>query len=155
MHDMLVTAVAVFAGLCAWVHPAGAGLLSGTGPVIAILGDDLFVGEAEGRISGSGTVRIQSRAKPEINCRGEFNSSSDVGGEGNLKCSDGAAATFLFERLGLRRGHGRGTSSRGRLTFTYGLNPSESMPYLKPPPGKVLRLGANEIQLVDAGDLRR
>ena len=140
----------VLAGLAGVANPARADFLSRTGPVIAILGGDLFLGEAEGRLGGSGTVWIQSRARPEVICRGSFSSSAELGGAGSMLCSDGVTATFRFTRLGLAHGHGTGNSSRGPLSFTYGLNPVESEPYLKAPPGKALRLGGNEVVLVDA-----
>jgi len=141
---------AVFTVCAAWINPAGADLFSSTGPVIAILAGDLFLGEAEGRIGGSGTVWIQSRSRPELSCRGQFTYSAELGGVGNMLCSDGATATFKFRRLGLLRGHGTGSSTRGPLSFTYGLSPVESEPYLKAPPGKTIRVGANNLLLVDA-----
>lgn len=148
MRRMLVTGVAAFAALAGWASPAGAGLFSATGPVIAILAGDLFLGEAEGNLDGSGTIRIQSRAKPDVTCRGQFTSSAELGGVGNMRCSDGTTATFQFQRLSLVRGYGTGNSSRGSMSFTYGLSANESKPYLKLPPGKALRLGGNDLVLV-------
>ena len=66
-----------------------------------------------------------------------------------MRCSDGASATFEFQRLSLRRGYGAGTSSRGALSFTYGLSAEESAPYLKLPPGKALSQDGN-LRLVGA-----
>jgi len=150
MRKLLITGSAVFAGLAGWVNPAGADLFSSTGPVIAILAGDLFLGEAEGRIGGSGTVWIQSRARPDVSCRGQFTYSAELGGAGSMQCSDGATATFQFRRLGILRGHGAGISTRGPLSFTYGLSPVESEQYLKAPPGKAIRVGEKELLLVDA-----
>ncbi len=123
--------VAVIAGLAGWANPAGAGIFSSTGPVIAILAGDLFVGEAEGHIGGSGTVWIQSQARPEVSCHGRFSYSAEHGGAGSMRCSDGNALTFQFQRLGLKRGHGTGISTRGPLSFTYGLSPAEAEPFLR------------------------
>ena len=150
MRKLLVTGIAAIAGFAGWANTAGAGLFSSTGPVIAILAGDLYRGEAEGQIGGSGTVWIQSRARPEMSCRGQFSYSAELGGAGNMLCSDGATATFRFQRLGLARGHGTGSSSRGPLSFTYGLSPVESGPYLKAPPGKTIRVGGKDLVLVDA-----
>lgn len=111
--------------------PAQAGLFSSTGPVIALVAGELFLGQAEGRLGGSGTLSIQSQARPEITCHGEFTYSSGRGDAGSLLCSDGATAIFKFQRLSLMRGHGTGTSSRGAMSFTYGLGAAESLPYLK------------------------
>jgi hypothetical protein len=150
MRRILVVGSAVFAGLAGWMNPAGAGLFSSTGPVIAILAGDLFLGEAEGQIGGSGTVWIQSRSRPDVTCRGQFSYSAVLGGAGDMLCSDGATATFRFQRLGLARGHGTGSSTLGPLSFTYGLSPVESEPYLKAPPGKAIRVGGKDLVLVDA-----
>ena len=125
------TSLAAFAGLAVWASSAGAGLFSTTGPVIAMLGGDLFLGEAEGRIGGSGTVRIQSRTSPEVTCRGHFSYNAESGGAGTMLCSDGASVTFRFLRLSITRGHGTGNSTRGPLAFTYGLSAAESEPYLR------------------------
>ena len=141
--------LAAFAGIAGWASPAGAGLFSITGPVIAILAGDLFLGEAEGNLGGSGTIRIQSRARPDVTCRGQFTFSIDFGDAGNMRCSDGATATFQFQRRSLVRGYGSGSSSRGSMSFTYGLSANESEPYLKLPPGKTLRLGGKDLVLVD------
>jgi phospholipid transport system substrate-binding protein len=151
MRSLLVTGIAAFAALAGWGGPAGAGLLSSTGPVIAILAGDLFLGEAEGNLDGSGTIVIKSQARPEVDCRGEFTSSAEHSGtgKGNLRCSDGATATLQFKRLSLVRGYGSGSSSRGALSFTYGLGAEESAPYLALPPGKALARGGSDLVLVD------
>jgi hypothetical protein len=44
----------------------------------------------------------------------------------------------------------RGKSSRGALSFTYGLNAEESAPYLKLPPGRALSEDGTNLQLVAA-----
>ena len=152
MRRLLVTSVAAFAALAGWTHPAGAGLLSSTGPVIAILAGDLYLGEAEGNLDGSGTIDIKSRARPEVDCRGEFTSIAEHGGtgKGDLRCSDGATATLQFKRLSLVRGYGSGSSSRGALSFTYGLSAEESTPYLVLPPGKKLVRRVSDLELADA-----
>lgn len=149
MRRMLVSCFAAFTGLAVWTSPAGAGLFSATGPVIAILAGDLFVGEAEGNLDGSGTIRIHSRPRPDVTCRGQFTSSAELGGEGTLQCSDGATATIKFQRLSIMRGHGTGVLTRGPMSFTYGLSADESVPYLKLPPGKALRMNGKDLVLVN------
>jgi len=149
MHRMLIICLAGFAGLAGWASPAGAGFFSSTGPVIAILAGDLFVGEAKGNLDGSGTISIQSRTNPDVTCRGQFTSSAKLGGIGNMQCSDNATATIQFQRLSILRGYGTGSSSRGPMSFTYGLSANESEPYLKLPSGKALRLDGKDLVLVD------
>jgi hypothetical protein len=124
------------------------GILSATGAVIAILAGDLFVGTAEGHLDGSGTLAIQSQKNPALACKGEFTSSAELGGKGQLRCSDGGSATFQFKRLGLRRGHGEGKFSRGPMSFAYGLSAEEAAPYLKLPEGKTLAHNGADLELV-------
>ena len=86
-------------GLASSANLAAAELFSATRAVIAILADDLFVGEAEGHLSGAGTLAIHSQKDPALTCVGQFTSSAALGGSGQLQCSDGTIATFHFQRL--------------------------------------------------------
>lgn len=149
MQRDLIILLTGFIGLVGPNNPAYAGFFSSTGPVIAIFADELFLGVATGNIDGSGTIKIQSRSKPDVTCTGQFTSSAKLGGKGNLQCSDNSSATIRFKRLSLRRGYGTGKSNRGPLSFTYGLSANDSKPYLKLPPGKILRQGELEVELVD------
>ena len=79
---------------------------------------------------------LRSRSNPGLTCVGEFSATEALGDAGQLRCSDGASATFEFQRLSLRRGYGAGKSSRGALSFTYGLTAEESAAYLKLPAGR-------------------
>lgn len=146
MRSILIISLACLAG---WASPAGAGFFSSTGQVIAIFADELFLGEAEGYLDGSGTISIRSSTRPDITCAGEFTSSAELGGTGTLHCSDSATATIKFKRLNIFRGYGTGISSRGAMSFTYGLNADESKPYLKLSSGTVLRLDGKTLVLVD------
>ncbi|MEO8332724.1 MAG: hypothetical protein ABI479_09845 [Gallionella sp.] len=146
MRRILIISFAIFAG---WVSPASAGLFSSTGKVIAIFADELFVGEAEGKLDGSGTIKIRSSTRPGDTCVGQFTSSAKLGGNGSLQCSDSATATIKFKRLTIFRGYGTGISSRGTMSFTYGLNANESKPYLTLPAGTALRLDGKVLMLVE------
>jgi hypothetical protein len=148
MRKILVAGIAcvAFAGLAT---QARAGLFSATGEVIAILGGDLFLGEAEGHLSGAGTLAIHSQRKPGLTCTGQFTSSKELGGKGQLRCSDGSVSTFQFKRLSVRRGYGAGSFSQGAMSFTYGLSAEEAGPYLKLPEGKKLARNGAELALVD------
>jgi phospholipid transport system substrate-binding protein len=149
MRKLLVTCFAAVVGLAGWTGPAAAGLFSSTGPVIAILAGDLFQGEAEGHLNGSGTITIHSHARPDVICHGQFTSSAERGGSGDMRCDDGTIATFHFQRLSHFSGHGTGSSSRGSMSFTYGLKPAESEPYLNLPEGKSLQLVGKDLVLVE------
>lgn len=142
-----VAVLALWIGLTATA--AGAGLFSATGMVIAIIADELFVGEAEGHLSGAGTLAIRSQKRPELTCLGQFTSSAELGGTGQLRCSDGATAEFHFKRLSVRRGFGVGSFSRGSMSFAYGFTAEEAVPYLKLPKGKKLAHNGTELELVD------
>ena len=60
MRRGLIVIAAAAIGLAA-TTATNAGLLSATGAVIAILGGELFVGEAEGHLGGAGTLLITRR----------------------------------------------------------------------------------------------
>jgi hypothetical protein len=149
MRRLLVTVLAACTGLAGASAPVGAEPLSATRTVIAILADDLFVGEAEGHLSGAGTLAIRSQKDPGLNCLGQFTSGAVRGGSGQMQCSDGATGTFHFQRSGVFRGHGGGIFSRGSMSFAYGFTAEEAGPYLKLPPGKRLLHGAKGLTLVD------
>jgi|SRR5208283_2714462 len=146
---ILVIAVLVMClGLAGAVTSASGELLSAKGKVIAILADDLFLGEAEGHLSGAGTLAIHSQQNPALTCLGEFTSSAELGGLGRLHCSDGTTATFHFQRLTMFCGYGDGSSSRGAMSFAYGLSVEDANTYLKLPRGKKLTDNGNEPGLV-------
>ena len=149
MRKILITVLAACIGLASSTTLVGAELFSATRMVIAILADDLFVGEAEGHLSGAGTLAIRSQKDPALTCSGEFTSSAALGGKGQLRCIDGATATFHFRRLTVFRGYGVGSFSRGAMSFAYGLTAEEAGPYLKLPEGKKLTHNGTGLELVD------
>ena len=149
MQTTLLTFLAACIGLAGSAPVAAGGLFSATGAVIAIAADDLYVGEAEGQIDGSGTVALRSQKDPSLTCLGQFTSSAALGGTGRLQCSDGASATFRFKRLSVYRGYGVASFSRGEMSFAYGFTPEEAVPYLKLPEGKKLARNGTELALVE------
>jgi hypothetical protein len=149
MRKLLITVLGACIGLAGSTTMAGAGLFSATGMVIAILADELFVGEAEGHLNGAGTVAIHSQKNRDLKCLGQFTSSAVLGGSGQLHCSDGATATFHFKRLSVFHGYGAGSLSRGSMSFAYGLTAEQAGPYLKLPEGKKLARNGTELELVD------
>ena len=148
MRRLWIAAVSV--ALAGTPAPGAAGLLSATGNVIAIMGGELFLGEAEGHLNGAGTLTIHSQQKPALTCTGQFTSSAEQGGKGELVCANGSRSTFHFTRLTIRRGYGAGSFGRGSMSFTYGLSAAEAGRYLKLPKGKKLAHNGKELELVDA-----
>ncbi|MDZ4345642.1 MAG: hypothetical protein U1E51_24775, partial [Candidatus Binatia bacterium] len=124
------------------------GLFSATAPVIAILADDLFLGEAEGYASGSGTITIQSKVNADIRYIGQFRYTAGLSGSGQMQCNDGSVAIFQFQGLSMLSGYGFGSSLRGPVSFTYGLTLEEAEKYLKLPQGKVIRRTEKGMNLV-------
>src|SRR3954470_20451519 len=117
MRNLAMLSLAACLAL-AQANPAAAtGMFSASGPVIAMLGDELFTGIGEGHLDGSGTLAIHSERNPEVSCRGQFISSAALGGAGQLQCTDGANATFTFQRLTYRTGYGAGSFVRGPISF--------------------------------------
>lgn len=133
---VLVTTVTMSA--CANQAGSRMGLFSATAPVIAILADDLFVGETEGYADRSGKITVQSQVQPDIRCIGQFAYTSSSSGSGSMQCNDGTSVLFQFQSLTLLSGYGFGNSARGPISFTYGLTPEESTQYLKLPQRKRL-----------------
>ncbi|HEY8068043.1 MAG TPA: hypothetical protein VIF38_04050 [Burkholderiales bacterium] len=149
MRKILFAVLASCIGLVGSTAAAAAGLFSATGAVIAILAGDLFLGEAEGHLGGAGTLTIHSQKSPSLTCTGQFTSSAELGGSGQVQCSDGATATFHFRRLSALRGYGTGSSSRGPMSFAYGIAAEDSGPYLNLPAGKKLLHNGAELTLAD------
>ncbi|HYM99821.1 MAG TPA: hypothetical protein VET25_08745 [Aestuariivirgaceae bacterium] len=149
MRKILITVLATCIGLAGSATPADARPLSATRMVIAIVAGDLFVGEAEGHLSGAGTLTIKSQRNPAVSCLGQFTSSAEFGGSGQMLCNDGNTATFQFQRLSVFRGFGVGSFSRGSMSFAYGFTAEEAGPYLKLPEGKKLTHNGTELELVD------
>ncbi len=149
MRKKWLTVLTACIGLAGSAPLAGAELFSATRMVIAILADDLFVGEAVGHLNGAGTLAVHSQMDPALTCRGKFTSSAALGGSGQMHCSDGATATFHFKRLSVFSGHGAGRFSRGAMSFAYGLSADEAGSYLKLPEGKRLTHNGTEAALAD------
>jgi hypothetical protein len=128
-----------------------ASLMSPSAPVIAILKDDLFTGTAVGYANRPGTIEVTSVLNPDIKCVGNFAYEGTRVGSGDLLCNDGNAGTFQFNGLTMHSGYGFGTTTRGSMSFTFGLNTVEAAEYLRLPKGKALRGTAKDakIALVD------
>jgi hypothetical protein len=148
VNKALVAAIACI-GLAGLAAPASAGLLSSTGPVIAIMGGELFTGTAEGHLNGGGTLALQSQKDAGLTCKGDFTSSAEHGGVGKLSCTDGSNATFKFTRLNLYQGHGGGRFNKVAMSFAYGLTAEEAKPYLKLPKGKKIAGNGTDLKLVN------
>jgi hypothetical protein len=153
MRRTWITVLAACIGLAGAASAAGAGSFSATRNVIAILANDLFLGEAEGQLSGAGTFAIHSQKNPELTCIGQFTSSAQLGGSGEMHCSDGATATFEFQRLSVFRGYGTGTFTRGSMSFTYGLAAEEAGRYLMLSEGRKLMYHGTELELIDLTEI--
>lgn len=149
MGRIWITALAACIGLAVPASAASTGHFSATRKVIAILADELFLGEATGHLSGAGTFAIYSQKNPGLTCLGQFTSSALLGGTGEMHCTDAAAATFRFKRLSVFSGYGVGTFSRGSMSFTYGIAVEEAGRYLTVPEGKKLVQRGTEPELID------
>jgi hypothetical protein len=114
------------------------GLFSVTLPVIAILHDDLFVGEAVGYLDRTGTIDLRSVLDPKIKCVGSFRYTGLKTGLADMQCDDGAEAKLSFNALSAFSGYGFGSTPRGPASFTFGLKPDEAASHLTLPQGKRL-----------------
>ncbi len=111
------------------------GLFTAKSPVAVTIQGDIFVGWAVGDITGSGTIDIQSAIDPKNTCIGEFRYTStwSLVGKGTVSCKDGSQGQFNFKGLTNLKGYGYGSSTRGPVTFTYGMTAEEAAKYLQKP----------------------
>lgn len=116
-----------------------ASMLSASAPVLAILSDDLFTGTAVGYADRTGTIDVVSSINPNLRCVGNFAYIGSKVGRGEMRCNDGNIANFQFNGLTMLSGYGYGTTTRGGLSFTFGLDSVEAAQYLTLPKGKALR----------------
>jgi hypothetical protein len=149
MYKTLLACLAASFWLAESTNATAAELFSRTGPVIAIMANDLFLGEAVGHLSGAGTMTIHSLLNPVVTCVGQFTSSPELGGSGQMRCSDGTTGSYRFKRLSLVKGYGAGIYHQHSMSFTYGLTADESKPYLKLPLGKKLEQNGKTLVLAD------
>lgn len=82
------------------------GLFSATAPVVAILGDGLYMGHAVGYLDRTGTIDMQSTSQEDVRCVGEFRYTGSKTGSGEVHCSDGKVAEFQFNALSMLSGYG-------------------------------------------------
>lgn len=118
-------------------------------PVYAMLQDDLFTGEAIGYLDRTGTIDIQSAIKPDVRCVGRFKYTGNKIGVAVVQCNDGQEAELLFNGLSMLSGYGYGKSSRGPVSFTFGLTPEEASQHLKLPANKRIEINDKKFGLVD------
>jgi hypothetical protein len=146
----ITTALAVVA-LTGCANNSGAymTLTSAHAPVIAILQDDLFTGEAIGYMDRTGTIDIKSALNPELRCVGRFRYTGSKNGIATVQCNDGNEAELSFNGLSMLSGYGYGKSTRGPASFTFGLTPDEASTYLKLPANKKLVTKDKRVEMID------
>lgn len=119
-----------------------------TAPVVAIVHDDMYVGEATGYMDRTGVIRVTSTTKPDVSCFGDFRYLAAKSGKGNMRCNDGNVAEFDFYGLSMTSGYGLGQSTKGVVSFTFGLDADEAAPYLKLPENQRLQNKEGKLTLL-------
>jgi len=117
-------------------HPGS--IFSISEPLIAVIGDEIFSGEATGYLDGTGTIRMQSQKDPNLKCIGDFHYVSSKSGTGSATCIGGTRGLLVFQALSNLSGYGTAISDRGPVSFAYGLSLEDSSKYLRIPEGKKL-----------------
>jgi len=148
----LLLALATQAMLSGCVNESGArlGFFYSTLPIIAILSDDLFVGEAERyNIDRTGSITVQSALDESIKCVGSFRYMGSNAGIANIRCNDGGEGELAFNALDPLSGYGYGRTSRGPASFAYGLPADQAAQYLVLPKGKRLEPKTDGLRLID------
>ncbi len=123
------------------------GLFTVTLPVIAIVDDRLYVGEAVAHIDRTGTIAVRAAVDPKDSCAGSFRFTSLKTGLADMRCDDGAEAQLSFTALGVFSGYGYGSTLRGQASFTFGLDPDEAAAHLMVPQGQKLVKGGEGLRL--------
>lgn len=147
-HAIALITIAALTG-CANGSGASMGLFTATAPVLAMLQDDLFTGEAVGYMDRTGTISMTSTIDPDRKCVGQFRYTGSKVGVARVQCNDGAEGELTFNALSMLSGHGYGRTSRGPASFTFGLTPEEASRYLTLPKGKRLNKEGERPRLVD------
>jgi hypothetical protein len=140
----ILVAVIVFAvsiGREANADEVHMGLFTVTLPVIAILNDKLYVGEAVAHIDRTGIIALGAVVDPKDRCAGSFRFTSLKTGVADMRCDDGVEAQLSFNALRVFSGYGYGSTPRGPASFTFGLSPEEAAAHLTVPQGKKLVQG--------------
>jgi hypothetical protein len=129
-----------------------ASLMSVSAPAIAIVKDDLFIGTAVAYVDRTGTIEVASVLDSNSRCVGNFAYVGTKMGKGELRCNDGSTGTFQFNGLTLFSGYGFGTTTRGSMSFAFGLDTDEAAEHLRLPKGKELRgtVKDKNVSLVDS-----
>jgi hypothetical protein len=152
MIQRLLLIIAVCSALSACANTSGArmGLLTTTMPVVALVSNEVYTGDAVSYIDGTGKMRLKAETDPQRECQGAFRYETGNFGKGKLQCADGSTAVFHFHAMSTLTGYGYGKADRGHVRFTYGLTPDQAAPYLRLPAGKKLQRKDSALLLTDA-----
>ena len=93
-------------------------------------GEKTYEGSSTGYPDHTGTIKLRS-TDGDI-CVGSFRYTSPRGGNGLVRCDDGASAEITFTAITNMSGFGSGTTDQGEVVkFVYGLEGEERDRYLK------------------------
>ncbi len=151
MRSPLSTPSLALAVLCAIASQEAAAfnLFAIREPVYATVDGVLLAGEAVGHWDRTGTLTVHSTVDDTLHCDGTFHYTSLKAGVAQITCTDGSAADLAFDALGAVSGRGQGATSRGLVSFTFGLSLQDATPYLNLPKGKRIVVTAQGPQLQD------
>lgn len=110
-------------------------LFSAEAPVVVLMVDDIFIGNAVGYMDRTGTIEMASTSRADVRCAGQFAYTGARIGRATLNCSDGMQASVTFNALSNLSGYGYGAAASGPVSFTYGLTSADAVQYLRFPPG--------------------
>lgn len=134
----LTAASALFIGAaisgCTTAGGTHVGLLSGTGPVVALIGNDFFVGQRSNT-----RIQLASTSRAGVSCVGENLVTGSITGHADIRCTDGTVASIPFTHtaVGSLEGYGRAETPTGPVSYTYGMRLSDAVKHLDFAPGTV------------------
>ena len=135
-----VLAAAVATMACARINDTGMWIFSSSAQATAIVNGQVLQGRVQLSPDRTGSVSLQAEQTAEkvaiSQCMGRLRYTSTAAGTMDLRCNDGAAAELVFSLIGETRGYAYGETSTGPVSLVFGLTPTESLAYLKPPSNK-------------------
>ena len=149
---LAMTSISLSLSGCTTSSGARMGLFTATAPVYAVMYDELLLGKAVGYMDRTGTINIASAVTDGMRCVGEFRYTGMRTGEADLRCNDGTIALIRFNAISSLSGYGIGSTSRGPVSFTFGMNLDKAEQYLVLPKGKRIdRSIEDQPRLIDTG----
>lgn len=133
-----IVTMALALSSCAMVNDMSKRVFATPANAIAIVGDQVLVGEVVLGVDRTGAVTLSTENGSPSSCVGSMRYTSTMAGAIDLRCSDGSTAELQFSMLGNSRGYAYGQTAKSAASLTFGLSNQEARAYLLVPANKKL-----------------